>query len=534
MFLKLLHLKHFYRALFALLVVLLASSLSASMVLAQEKKDDSFSFKKLLMPGPVIEGHAEYEKQCDLCHGDDRPQLCRDCHEEIDEDIKQAMGFHGTISPEKKPDCFSCHTDHIGRDGDILNFDADTFNHDNTDYHLTGKHQAVACTSCHEAGKKFREAPQACFDCHEKDDHHKGAFGQECSDCHSTDGWKKENKFDHSETDFQLLGKHEEVQCSACHPDQKYEDTPKACVSCHAVSDVHNGINGRECDKCHKETSWEELTFDHDIDTDFKLRGGHTKINCNACHTKPVYEEKTSMICVDCHIKDDKHFGRNGKECESCHSVNGWSKQKFDHNVDTEFELHGKHDGLSCESCHHADHETKKISTACVDCHKDDEPHEGTLGTQCQNCHSDTGFAESLRFDHNITSFPLVGMHAVTSCDSCHISRAFKEVEPQCYSCHKDDDSHNKALGPDCGQCHTPNDWKIWVFDHNTQTNFDLDGSHKGLECNACHTKPTNKKVEQSSACIACHAKDDAHNRRFGRNCEQCHVTESFQDIRMQ
>ena len=353
--------------------------------------EDSFYIKKLLMPGPVHEGHAKYERQCEKCHGDKPEGLCRDCHEKIEDDIQQKLGFHGRQAINKNLDCRSCHTEHKGRTGDILNFDADTFNHTQTDFELTGQHQAVQCSACHKPNKPHREAPQACFDCHEKDDKHKGVFGKECTDCHTTKAWD-DTKYDHSKTEFPLLGRHNEITCNACHPDRKYKDTPKACYSCHAINDVHNGNNGRECDKCHKEQAWDKLSFDHDKDTQFKLKGGHEKLTCNACHKKPVYQEKTSMRCVSCHINDDKHFGNNGKECDSCHSVNGWQKQTFDHTADTKFELTGKHNELTCETCHHASDKTKKIGTACIDCHKPDDVHKGQEGDNCAQCHNAKGW----------------------------------------------------------------------------------------------------------------------------------------------
>jgi hypothetical protein len=495
--------------------------------------DGTFSVKKLLMPGPLHHTHAKYEKQCDKCHGDDAPALCRDCHEEIDQDIKDMAGFHGKQAVNGQLNCRSCHKEHQGRQGDLLNFDPSGFDHSQTDYKLEGQHKSAPCGSCHLPGKKHREAPQACFDCHEKHDAHKGAFGKECEDCHTPKEWKK-NDFDHSKTDFPLQGKHQETTCAACHPNQKFKDIPQACVSCHAVNDVHNGINGRECDKCHKEEEWKKLSFDHNKDTKFKLQGQHEKINCNACHTKPVYESPTSMRCVSCHANDDKHFGLNGKECESCHSVNGWQKQTFDHNIDTDFALRGKHENLTCESCHHASDKSKAISSACVDCHKDEDVHKGQLGNACEQCHNDQGFDAKVRFDHNLSRFPLVGLHAVTACDSCHATHEYQNASEACVSCHAQDDHHKKTLGTECEICHTPNDWGIWLFDHNKQTDFKLDGAHQSLACASCHKTPTEGKVQQSATCITCHAKDDEHNKRFGRDCEQCHVTEAFNIIRMQ
>lgn len=60
-----------------------------------------------------------------------------------------------------------------------------------------------------------------------------------------------------------------------------------------------------------------------------------------------------------------------------------------------------------------------------------------------------------------------------------------------------------------------------------------LDGKHKGLACEACHTRPAEKgKVVTSTQCVACHSKNDVHDGSYGRQCQQCHVTDSWRTIR--
>ena len=47
----------------------------------------------LVMPGDVVQGHARFETKCDKCHEafdkSKQSKLCRDCHEQIDIDIKK-------------------------------------------------------------------------------------------------------------------------------------------------------------------------------------------------------------------------------------------------------------------------------------------------------------------------------------------------------------------------------------------------------------------------------------------------------------
>jgi hypothetical protein len=252
-----------------------------------------------------------------------------------------------------------------------------------------------------------------------------------------------------------------------------------------------------------------------------------------------LFDKKLSTLCIDCHQNDDEHNGQNGDKCDSCHSVKLWAKISFDHGRDTKFSLRGKHAELICESCHRDGTAGEELGTACLDCHRIDDVHQGKQGQQCNNCHNSIGWLNSIRFNHDLTSFPLLGMHSVTSCDSCHGSKEFSDTENECVACHESDDSHDRALGPDCGACHNPNDWRLWSFDHDTQTDFQLEGSHKDLSCNECHYKPVksksaNARVKQSSACVSCHINDDVHSRRFGRACERCHTTESFKEITVQ
>lgn len=489
--------------------------------------------EKLLMPGEVIEGHAEYEEDCAQCHesfekGAQR-NLCLDCHEDVATDFKEQIGYHGRLPNADTVACETCHTEHKGPDADIVQFNASTFDHTQTDFELLDKHQSVTCESCHKPDKKFRDALSQCIDCHEDDDNHMGNLGESCEDCHSEKGWQ-EVRFDHDETDFPLEGAHQETNCASCHPDEQYEQISTLCVSCHLVNDTHGGTRGNACEDCHTTEAWDENRFDHDKDTDFKLEGSHADVTCNSCHKDPVYDKAPPKTCIGCHENDDRHNGRNGESCDDCHNSQKWSEIAFDHDKETDFPLKGKHAKTTCGSCHKGELEDAP-DTTCITCHRGEDVHAGQLGEQCEQCHNETSFTDKLRFDHDITNFPLIGQHAITSCDECHQEQTFKDTSLKCVSCHKDDDQHKGALGPDCASCHTPNDWALWQFDHDTQTDFALDGKHEGLSCDACHTKST-EKVERQSSCYSCHRTDDVHFGGFGRNCERCHTTDSFSDTR--
>ena len=107
--------------------------------------------KTLIMPGDVIEGHAEYEAECSSCHeAFDRSKqraLCLDCHEDVASDISNIAGFHGLFEDARLDDCADCHTDHEGRDAVIIVLDRQLFNHEYTNFALKGNHADVECGS---------------------------------------------------------------------------------------------------------------------------------------------------------------------------------------------------------------------------------------------------------------------------------------------------------------------------------------------------------------------------------------------------
>lgn len=494
------------------------------------------SFESLIMPGPVIEGHAKYEQECSKCHDvldkSNQKRLCLDCHKDINKDISRLKGYHGKNSLAKKADCHVCHIEHKGRKEDIIKLDTKTFQHDYTDFRLLHSHKKVECRSCHLKNKKYREAEHQCYSCHKKNDIHKGKLGKECSRCHNEKSWS-DISFDHSKTDFSLTGKHKKTTCSSCHINNRFAKTPDKCVSCHHIDDVHQGKNGKQCNKCHNSRSWKSLKFDHDKDTDFKLTGRHKKQACNRCHRKNPYKHKIKKTCISCHTADDKHNGDYGTKCHDCHNTVRWSQVKFDHDRDTEYALTGKHKKTKCISCHSGHLYKEKLTTECKTCHKNDDVHKFKNKAECTTCHTTNNWQDTAKFDHDLTGFPLLGLHSLTACEDCHLSRQFGEADKECIKCHLKDDVHKKRLGKKCEQCHTPNDWKVWRFDHNKDTNFILDGAHKDLNCYRCHKDPVDGAMKTGQTCGSCHADDDFHNNQFGQRCEECHTTTDFSVIHM-
>jgi hypothetical protein len=492
----------------------------------------------LVSPGPVISGHAKIEKDCQGCHvpfaRDDQRQLCLDCHDKVAGDIAGRRGFHFRSEPARTGQCRNCHTDHEGRDADIVRLDPQTFNHAQADFVLEGGHKGLACAGCHEPPARYREAPSDCSGCHADDDIHRKSLGEDCATCHSVASWKQA-KFDHAratELRYPLTGAHAQVECGLCHAGQRYQDTPTACVACHRIDDVHAGQRGTACQDCHDTGAWKEPTFDHLKETGFALTAGHAGLSCQACHAGNDLRKTAGKECVDCHKSDDTHQGRNGPQCKTCHATTQWSESRFDHARETDFALGGAHAGLGCVACHKGAAGTDKLEASCVSCHRADDVHKAALGTDCGACHGEESWQAGVRFAHDLTAFPLVGLHVTIACESCHVDKRFDGTPSKCVECHRADDAHKGQLGVKCADCHNPNDWRIWTFDHGAQADFPLDGAHTDLQCVACHVRPPGEGRALARDCGSCHRSDDVHAGQFGADCSRCHNTRAFTGAR--
>lgn len=492
------------------------------------------TLEKLLMPGELTAAHASLESECGSCH--DRTDkarqraLCLDCHDHagIAADIAAGQGYHGRSA--RKAQCSACHTEHKGRKADIVDLDPASFSHKRTDFPLAGAHVGVPCASCHKAGKKFREAPGQCIDCHRDDDAHTGAQGTDCGKCHEPTSFKQ-TKFDHDSTRFPLRDAHQKVACTSCHRDPGFKDTPMNCVACHAADDVHRGTRGPDCSTCHDTADWKQSRFDHARQTGYALEGRHAQLACESCHRGGNLKADLPRDCSGCHATTDRHSGRFGSACQDCHGQLGWAIEAWDHEARTQFPLRGAHREVECHACHRGVIKQQEMPKDCYGCHAADDAHAGSMGRDCQSCHQESGWRDEVRFDHDFASFPLVGLHVSVPCEECHATRAFREAPVECVACHRGKDAHEGRLGEQCASCHNPNGWDFWQFDHGKQTKFPLTGRHSQLGCRDCHEEG-GKRESPPDDCWACHYRDDIHDARFGRDCGRCHSTESFQTKR--
>jgi len=495
----------------------------------------AIDIEKLVMPGPLIAGHADIESDCSKCHvpfrADEENALCLECHDDVSRDIDAQTGFHGRGPGIATSLCRTCHSEHLGRDGDIVGLDREAFDHRVTDFVLLGGHLNATCDECHEAKSRFREAKSACNDCHATQDPHAGALGTRCGDCHSEKGWA-ETSFDHSTTRFPLAGRHRDVSCNICHPGDRFEKIATDCLSCHNLDDVHLGRFGPGCASCHVEEDWKRVRFDHTRDTKFALRGKHRSATCNSCHEVGASNRKSSTECVSCHRLDDEHRGRNGENCARCHGERDWKVTTFDHDASTEFPLRGAHREARCNQCHMGTSGDARVDRRCASCHVSDDVHRGQQGTSCGDCHGEDAWGQDVFFEHDLTDFPLLGLHAVTGCEQCHATLRFKDAEIVCSKCHAATGVHRGSFGSACERCHNPNGWQLWRFDHGKETTFELRNAHAKIDCHGCH-EPAAWRASMTGACSGCHARDDRHFGAFGMDCERCHRDSSWSDLEL-
>lgn len=289
-----------------------------------------------------------FGKKCKSCH---KTAGWAEKHFDHDKDTKfKLTGKHNTVScnqchkkdedpydKKRERTCFSCHKftdEHKGQYGkkckdchNTKGWRKNSFDHDKTDFRLTGKHEDVTCGDCHPGNLFKDKVSSKCYDCHRQHDIHDGQQGKKCHECHSEKGWLKEVHFDHDITRFPLLGSHATLACEECHSTGVFKDAKHNCISCHTEDDIHKKRLGKQCGLCHNSTDWKTWNFDHDKQTDFKLRGAHKGIDCLSCHQGEMADEVNILsTCYSCHLADDKHDGGFGRVCDRCHNEESFGK----------------------------------------------------------------------------------------------------------------------------------------------------------------------------------------------------------------
>ena len=296
----------------------------------------------LLNPGPLMQGHQGFRKDCLRCHkplGGAGALQCISCHKPADIGVRNVAGdflavdsskvlFHGGLD---NASCSACHTDHrgIGAKKALRTF----------------RHESVAptlrrdCISCHRNRKP-------------NDLLHRSAQGN-CADCHGMKKWKP------------AMFVHDKLQA----------DLSKNCTACHKAERPNDNVHVNmtvSCGECHGTKGWKPATFDH------SRVSGATGKQCISCHKA----DRPS---------DGLHIGSQAS-CATCHSTRRWTPSTFDHS--RYFRLDGDH-RASCRTCH-TDPAKYKTYT-CYNCHEhspasiaSEHREEGIANYRnCVRCHRD-------------------------------------------------------------------------------------------------------------------------------------------------
>jgi hypothetical protein len=419
----------------------------------------------LFNPGPLsthmgeilggVQSHAEIGEDCKACHTTPweaavMADRCVTCHTRIADEIRDVASMHGQIAHDNPSlACRHCHPEHRGPNAPLTELGDESFPHEAVGFSLNG-HQFTAA----------RE-PFACADCHADD-------------------------------------------ITAFHPD--------TCDTCHRQQDVgfiiaHNLSFGAACIDCHDGVDRFDENFNHSV-FPFQLKGKHAGLSCDQCHsTARAFGDfaVTPQDCYSCHHADEPHDGRFGFACVDCHTEDGWSPARFDHDL-ASFKLVGEHAELACESCH-VDRVFQGTPQDCFSCHQQDDEHNGQFGTDCSACHNPTDWDDA-DFDHNLSNFPLTGGHVGVACENCHSSGQFAGLSTSCASCHGEPAYHAGLFSSDCASCHSVNNWSATYRGPHPEISDDDDGgrgvNHGGASCQDCHTQTLH-----SATCLACHDSND-------------------------
>jgi len=490
---------------------------------------------------------------CTDCHINNQyvgtPTACFACHEDAYNGVTDPNHLLGNFSHE----CQTCHT--------TVAWSPSTFDHNQTNFPLTGAHIEANCSQCH-INNQYAGTPTDCFSCHEANynaatdpNHLTNQFPHDCAMCHSTTAWSP-STFNHNNTNFPLTGAHQTIACTACHINGQYTGTPTDCFSCHeanynAATDPNHLTNQfpHDCAMCHSTTAWSPSTFNHN-NTNFPLTGAHQTIACTECHINGQYAG-TPTDCFSCHeanynaATDPNHLTNQfPHDCAMCHSTTAWSPSTFNHN-NTNFPLTGAHQTIACTECH-INGQYAGTPTDCFSCHEANynaatDPNHLTnqFPHDCAMCHSTTAWSPST-FNHNNTNFPLTGAHQTVPCNLCHINGQYSGTPTECFFCHQND--YNGATNPnhlsqgyptDCLMCHTTNNW-LSNFNHDQQYFPIYSGHHAGTwnTCADCHPNAANF---HEFTCIDCHAHNEAQMNEEHQEvpgyiyaswaCLQCHPT---------
>lgn len=179
-----------------------------------------------------------------------------------------------------------------------------------------------------------------------------------------------------------------------------------------------------------------------------------------------------------------------------------------------------------------------------------------TFGTPVLAAEQRTGKS----FDHVQTGFPLLGAHAQTDCQTCHLQGVFKGTPRECVGCHTQGSriastfktANHPLTAMPCSQCHSSQvSWAGARFDHTGVAPGSCASCHNGVtatgkpprhvvtnaSCDQCHRTTAwvpagfDHTGVAPGACETCHVVGGPGTPRPGAphpatgSCDQCHTT---------
>jgi hypothetical protein len=121
--------------------------------------------------------------------------------------LREHRGYHGRMTNAGVGECRACHTEHKGREADIVRLSRAQFDHPSDGLPLEGAHLALDCETCHKKGVsvaqgagELRRLPQA------DDVHARAVQPKPAASATARLSWSG-GKFDHDKTAFKLTGR---------------------------------------------------------------------------------------------------------------------------------------------------------------------------------------------------------------------------------------------------------------------------------------------------------------------------------------
>jgi hypothetical protein len=184
--------------------------------------------------------------ECQSCHVNNvfkgTAQTCVSCHQEP----VTHKGRFGT-------QCVSCHSTETWKDVALSVSRLGDFNHDTTNFKLTGRHKSTNCQACH-ANQTFKGTSTTCVSCHAEPPTpqvHHFRYGNACAGCHDTTTFSKPT-FTH--TAFSMTHGSRKNTCATCHTDEEHFEK-YTCYNCHEhrkdrIERIHSRRNVANLDAC--------------------------------------------------------------------------------------------------------------------------------------------------------------------------------------------------------------------------------------------------------------------------------------------